>query len=252
MNSDYPVSAQIAGLRSLWKEAFGDEDVFLDAFFETAFSPRRCRCITENDKVLAALYWFEVICNGRRFAYLYAIATARSHRGRGLFTALLQDVKRILAEEGFDGILLVPETEALGRMYEKFGFSVCTRIREFTAAAGEKNILLRETGTAEFARLRETFLPSGSALQTGADLDFLATQCHFWAGEGWIAAGYIHENKLNCAEFLGDERVIPSLLRTLGVPDGNFRTPGEEMPFAYLLPLCDGCGRPAYFGLALD
>ena len=50
MTIDFPSHLQISDLRSLWKEAFGDGDVFLDAFFETAFTPRRCRCITEADR----------------------------------------------------------------------------------------------------------------------------------------------------------------------------------------------------------
>ena len=50
MTIDKPNADQIAGLRQLWKEAFGDEEAFLDDFFGTGFSPDRCRCITiEND-----------------------------------------------------------------------------------------------------------------------------------------------------------------------------------------------------------
>ena len=252
MTIDYPTPAQVPGLRRLWKEAFGDEDAFLDAFFSLAFSPRRCRCITENGGVLAALYWFEATCGGQRFAYLYAVATAKSHRGRGLFSALLADTKQVLAEEGFDGILLVPENESLGRMYEKFGFCACTTIESHTAAAGELPVFVREIGPAEFAALRRGFLPPEAVLQEGETLALLASQCHFWTGEGWLAVGQIYDGKLGCAEFLGDRSAFPGLLRTLNVPDGTYCTPGKGMPFAYLLPLQPGCMRPGYFGLALD
>ena len=123
MTFEHPGSSHIPQLVKLWKEAFGDSDLFLDAFFAHGFSPRRCRCVTENGAVLAALYWFETTCGESRFAYLYAVATAASHRGKGLFSTLLADTKEVLKETGFDGILLVPENEALGRMYEKFGFT---------------------------------------------------------------------------------------------------------------------------------
>lgn len=252
MTVDYPSAELIPGLRALWKEAFGDEDVFLDAFFTHGFSPRRCRCIAEGDRVLAALYWFEVTCAQQRFAYLYAIATAKSHRGRGLFSALLADTKQLLADEGFHGILLVPETEALGRMYEKFGFSACTAMDKFPVAAGNAAVEMREIGPAEFARLRCDLLPPGGVVQEGETLAFLASQCHFWAGEGWLAVGQVYDGKLACAEFLGDRAAMPGLLRALDVPEGQFRVPGREQPFAWLLPLHDGCVRPAYFGLALD
>ena len=252
MTVDYPTSDRLAGLRQLWKEAFGDTDVFLDAFFERAFSPYRCRCVTENGAVLAALYWFEVSCNTQRFAYLYAVATAKSHRGRGLFSTLLADTKEILAAEGYHGILLVPESESLGRMYEKFGFFPCTSVRTATAEAGAEPEEFREIGPGEFARLRRKLLPPDGTLQEGADLDLLATQCHFWAGENWLAVGQIYDGRLVLQEFLGDERQIPGLLRALDVPRGTFRAPGGEEDFAYLLPLRPDCLRPAYFGLALD
>lgn len=252
MTIDFPSHLQISGLRSLWKEAFGDGDVFLDAFFETAFSPRRCRCITEADKVVAALYWFEVTCGDRRLAYLYAVATAKSHRGQGLFSKLLEDTKRVLAEAGFEGLLLVPETEALARMYEKFGFTACTAVDTFSAAAGGEAAPVREIGPAEFARLRRQLLPPAGVLQEGADLDFLATQCHFWTGSGFLAVGQIYDGKLVCMEFLGSPAAAGALLRALEIPEGTFRTPGREHPFAWLLPLRGNCVRPGHFGLALD
>ena len=252
MNVEHPATSQIPGLRALWKEAFGDNDLFLDAFFAHGFRADRCRCVTENGKVLAALYWFETTCENQRFAYLYAIATAASHRGRGLFTMLLADTKAVLEKAGYDGILLVPENENLGRMYEKFGFTACTAVDTFSAVAGEKAVPVREIGEAEFARLRKGFLPQGAVIQEGETLAFLASQCHFWAGMDFLAVGQIYDGKLLCSEFLGSRAAAAGLLRALEVPEGTFRTTGEEKPFSWFLPLCGSCGRPVYFGLALD
>ena len=252
MNVDYPAAGQIAGLRQLWKEAFEDNDLFLDAFFASGFSPCRCRCITVGDTVAAALYWFDVTCDSSRFAYLYAVATAKAHRGQGLCAALLEDTRELLEELGYDGILLVPENESLSRMYEKFGYTPCTAVDTFTASAGEEAIALREVGAAEFARLRRQLLPAGAVIQEGELLDFLATQCHFWAGEDWLAVGQIYDGKLVCAEFLGNRDVDSGLLRALAVPQGTFRTPGGTEPFGWFLPLRGDCERPTYFGLALD
>lgn len=252
MTVDYPTAGQLPGLRELWKEAFGDSDVFLDAFFTHGFSPRRCRCIAEENQVLAALYWFEAACGGSRFAYLYAIATAKSHRGRGLFAQLLADTKDVLTEAGFDGILLVPESEGLSRMYEKFGFTACTAVDAFSAVAGADASEVREIGPAEFAHLRRQYLPQGAVIQEGDTLAFLASQCHFWAGADFLATGQIYDGKLVCMEFLGNQTAAAGLLRALEIPEGTFRTSGAEHPFAYYLPLRRGCARPAYFGLALD
>ena len=252
MNVDHPAAGQIPGLRELWKEAFGDNDLFLDAFFAHGFSANRCRCVTEEGRVLAALYWFETAWEGRRLAYLYAVATAASHRGKGLFSMLLADTKMVLEKAGYDGILLVPENEALSRMYEKFGFTACTAVDTFSAVAGEKAVPMREIGEAEFARLRREFLPEGAVLQEGETLAFLASQGHFWAGADFLTVGQIYDGKLVGSEFLGNRDAASGLLRALAVPEGTFRTPGEEKPFSWFLPLQDTCGRPTYFGLALD
>ena len=252
MTIDYPARHQIPQLRKLWKAAFGDSDLFLDAFFEHGFSPRRCRCITRDGAVVSALYWFEATCRQQRFAYLYAVATAQDCRGQGLFTALLTDVKQVLRQEGYGGILLVPETESLGRMYEKLGFTCCTYVETMTVSAGETPVTMEEIGAETFAALRREMLPPGGVLQEGAVLPFLASQYHFWRGTGWLATGQVYDGKLVCQEFLGDRRAMSDLLRALGVPVGTFRTVGETVPFAYLLPLRDDCERPEYFALALN
>lgn len=252
MKSNYPARHQIPQLRGLWKEAFGDTDAFLDAFFEYGFDRKRCRCITDADAVVSALYWFEVTYRGQRFAYLYAVATALSHRGRGLFEALLEDTKQILAEEGFDGILLVPENEALCRMYEKFGFSACTTVETCRVSAGETAVAVREIGPETFAAQRRAMLPEDSVLQEGDILRFLASQYHFWAETDWLAVGQVYDGKLVCQEFLGDRNAISGLVRALGASVGQVRMPGSTDPFAWFLPLRSDCERPAYFALALD
>lgn len=252
MRIEHPDASRIPQLRKLWKEAFGDSDAFLDGFFAFGFSPERCRCIVEDGEVVSALYWFEGICRGQRFAYLYAVATTASHRGRGLFTALLEDVKQILSGQGVDGILLVPETEKLCRMYEKLGFSVCTSVNFYQICAGKEPIAVSETDAGTYMSLRRAYLPEGAVLQEGALLPFLNSQYRFYAGDGWLAAGQAYEGKLVCQEFLGDISAMEGLVRALGADLGEFRTPGRTRPFTWILPLREGCTRPEYFAFALN
>ena len=56
MTIDCPNQAQIPQLRALWQEAFGDTDAFLDIFFHRAYARSRSRCITQDGRVIAALY----------------------------------------------------------------------------------------------------------------------------------------------------------------------------------------------------
>lgn len=252
MNIDYPAPAQMPGLRALWKEAFGDEDAFLDQFYTLAYAPHRCRCVTMDSQVAAALYWFDVTCSGQKFAYLYAIATAAAHRGRGLCTALVEDTKAVLNAAGCHGALLVPENGGLARMYEKMGFTPCTTVSEFTCAAGPHAAALRKIDTAEFAARRRGMLPDGGVIQAGADLALLASQAAFFSGDGFLAAVTVDGGKLHCHELLGCTDQAPGIVRALGCTAGFFRTPGTDKPFAMVCPLRTGCQTPTYFGLALD
>ena len=248
-----PGMGRIPQLRQLWKEAFGDTDEFLNGFFETGFSPNRCRCIVEEDRVVSALYWFEGTFGSCRYAYLYAVATAKDKRGQGLFSVLLEDVKQVLRSEGLDGILLRPEDEALARMYEKLDYSPCTAVDTWRVRAetGE-SCALREIGAAEYAALRRGRLPEGAVLQEGDWLPFLEFQYRFFEGKDFLAAGQTYEGVFYGQEFLGDRTSMEGLLQYLGAEEGIFRTPGRGMPFAYLLKLQPDCLVPEYFAIAMD
>lgn len=252
MNIDYPVPAQTAGLRRLWKLAFGDEDAFLDLFFTHAYAPNRCRCITEAEEVTAALYWFDTECAGQKFAYLYAVATHPAHQNRGLCRALMEDVHRLLTAQSYDGLLLVPQSEALAAMYRKMGFSDCTTVTEFTAPAEDTPLPLRRLSAPEYARLRRMMLPPDGILQEGESLSFLSSLALYFAGNGWLSAVSIDGQKLHCHELLGDPDVSYALVAALGCREGFFRIPGADKPFAQYLPLRTDCVKPGYFGLAFD
>lgn len=247
-----PTSELIPGLRRLWQAAFGDSDSFLDRFFALAYAPDRCRCITEDGQVLAALYWFDTQCEGQHLAYLYAVATDPAHRNRGLCRKLIADTLSHLKAAGFHGALLVPENDALARMYEAMGFEACTTVSEFHCSPGPYPAPIHAVDTAEYARLRRDLLPAQSVLQEGADLALLAADARFYAGPHCLAAVSADGETLHCHELLGGADTAPAILRALGYDHGFFRLPGPGKPFACLCPLTEDCIRPNYFGLALD
>ncbi len=252
MSIDYPVPAQTGQLRSLWQVAFGDDDAFLDLFFEKAFFPARCRCVTETGHVAAMLYWFEASCDNQKFAYLYAIATDPSCRNQGLCRALLEDVKALLSGQDYAGLLLVPQTEDLAIMYRRLGFRDCTTVTEFTAPAEEPSLPLRRLNVQEYAAARRELLPKGGLAQEGENLRFLEHLALFFGGSGWVAAVTIEGRKLHCHELLGDPDTAYPLVFTLGCTEGFFRVPGPDKPFAMYCPLTENCAKPDYFGLAFD
>lgn len=248
---DAPKLSQIPLCRALWKTVFGDSDAFLDRFFSTAFSADRARCITENGDVVAALYWFDCTYGGERVAYIYAVATSPAHRGRGLCTRLMTDTHAHLKRSGYRGVLLSPADDGLFRFYRRFGYETTCYIRKFSVKANGAPLLLRRVDADEYARLRRALLPEGGVLQEGECVAFLAAEAELYTGDGVLLAARRAGDRLFGIELLGDTDKAPRVLAALGVPEGDFRTVGEETPFAMYLPF-DGAPPPTYLGHAFD
>lgn len=237
----------IPGLRQLWKLAFGDTDAFLDSFFGTAYSPKRCHLLKVDGRVAAALYWFRCSCNEQKIAYIYAVATHPDFRGQGLCRRLMEETHHILAEQGYDATLLVPQDDGLRKMYAAMGYRDATAVSEFTCEAGQP-IALTEVDADTYAALRQQFLPEGSVVQEGENLRFLSTYARFYRGESCLLA----VSGRQIPELLGSRKNAPGILAALGLEKGSFRTPGQDIPYAMFLPLTKTARMPKYFGFAFD
>ena len=135
MRSDFPALTNIPDLRQVWKESFGDDEIFLDDFFSAAFLPDHCRCVLDGDRAVAAVYWMDCTCDGHRLAYIYALAVRPDHRGQGMSRYLMADARNILTARGYEGILLVPGDGGLREMYRAMDFTDCTSIREYVCGS---------------------------------------------------------------------------------------------------------------------
>lgn len=251
MRIDYPTEQQIPALRRLWQATFGDDDAFLDRFYSIAFAPDRCRCVSIEGKPVAALYWFDCQLRDKPVAYLYAVATAEAHRGKGYCRALMENTHSHLAYLGYAGAVLVPAGEALFQMYESFGYRGCSMATEVTCAAAEQPISLRAIDAEEFCRLRRQYLPAGSVLQEGVGLAFLETLAKFYAGDDFLLTVSRDDSSFRGLELLGNAHAAPSILTAFGEKEGVFRTPGGDQPFAMYRSLSEP-QPPAYFGFAFD
>lgn len=248
---DYPQESSLAALQHLWQEAFGDDAAFIEMFFDHIFSPDRCRCMTVDGDVVAALYWLDCRLDRHPLAYIYAVATKQSHRGKGFCRALMDDTHRLLRELGYAGCVLVPGEEKLFQMYASMGYETCSNIREFDCKAGSQRTSLRSITAEEYAAERRLRLPEHSVLQEGENLAFLSLLAQFYAGDDFLLCASIDGKRLNALELLGPSDAAPAILATLGVPGGCFRTPGQGRDFAMYYPLSDS-PAPQYFAFAFD
>lgn len=249
---EHPGRGDIPELSRLWRLAFGDDAEFIASFFFAGFSPERSRCIREAEQVTAVLYWFDVLCGMEKYAYLYAVATHPDHRGRGLCRALVADTHALLAEKGYDGVLLVPQKEGLRKMYASFGYRDWCGVRAFSCGAGERAASIRALSQAEYAQLRREYLPEDGVVQEGENLDFLSTYASYYAGQDYLLAMAEADGKLLGIELLGNTEAAPGIVKAFGCESGSFRTPGNTRPFAMGISFGENKKTPGYFGLAFD
>ena len=248
---DLPQGCHTQQLRQLWQEAFGDTDAFIDSFFRTGFSPERSRCLLIEQQVAAALYWFGCPWQGRKLAYLYAVATRKSQRGQGLCRSLLADTHRHLAEKGYHGAVLVPGSPNLAAMYEKLGYRPFRFANAATVLANAPACPAEEISPEAYALLRKTFLPEGAVVQESPVYDFLATYCRFYRGKDFLLCSAREENTLHIQEHLGDTAKLPGILAGLQAEKGVVRVPGNAV-FAMYHALTESAETPEYFAIALD
>ena len=246
------MTADRAALKRLWMQAFGDPEEVPDAFFATAFSPSRYNAIQIGGIPVSALYWLDCSFQGNRFAYIYAVATDNAFRGKGYAGKLMEDTHKLLKQKGYAGAVLVPGEPWLFGFYQKFGYRVFSSVQEFTCMQGEQPVKLEPLDRIRYATARQKYLPAGGILQEGETLAFLQTQAEFYSGKDFLFAASRQNSTLIVHELLGNSQAAGSILRTLNMPRGQFRTPGSGKDFAMLCPLQPHCPSPTYFGLALD
>ena len=126
-----PFADAAEGLRELWREAFADDDVFIDAFFSTFPVADVVHTLSLGGRVVAALY--ALPCNLRvggdvlPAAYLYAVATAGAYRDKGYMRLLMGKVEELLRARGVKMFFLLPADKGLRSFYARLGYSDCSR-----------------------------------------------------------------------------------------------------------------------------
>ena len=165
---------------------------------------------------------------------------------------MLDNTHDFLASQGYSLALLVPGSESLFGYYERAGYAICGYVSEFICNASSERIDLRRIGAGEYAALRRKLLPENSVIQEGVSLEFLSELAELYAGDGFVLACVRNGEAASGIELLGDKRLAPSILNTLGLKSGRFRIHNGKKPFAMFRPLEESVTPPAYLGLAFD
>ena len=252
MNIDNPSAHHILQLKKLWKEAFGDDDKTINDFFDIAFSADRCLCTFDGDKAVSVLYWFDCTLDDIPVAYIYAVATDKEYRGRGLCQRLMDYTHRHLASKGYGGAVLVPVNESLFDFYGKMGYNKCSGISRGYCKVAETPIDIRSLTIVEYEELRRKYLPEYSVIQEGANTEYLSSEYNFYGGEAFVFTAKRIGYRMYSPEYLGDTTCIPHILKAFDCDECDFRVPGDDIDFAMWVPFVGDITPPKYFGLAFD
>ncbi len=124
-----------AGLREIWKLCFGDEDSFIDLFFQERDWFHETAVLLYQGKTASMLTMIPVAVtketgNIIRASMIYAVATHPAHQKRGYADQLIEFANRLQLSQQIPATLLVPAGEALFRYYEKRGYTDGFYVRE--------------------------------------------------------------------------------------------------------------------------
>lgn len=249
---DKPQADSLPALKRLWQEAFGDSAEFVDAFFRAGFSPVRCRCLWKNDSLAAALYWFDCNWEGRKLAYLYAIATDKAFRNQGLCRALMENTHRHLKNSGYGGAVLVPGNAGLFSFYAKLDYLPFCPKEETIVFPGMLPTQVTRIDLETYRKQRSGFLPKNSVAQQEAVFAFLSAFGEFYEGENALFCLSREGDTLYFQEFLGNETRLPGILTALQAEKGIVHLPGAGTPSAMYRSFTGDAALPDYFAIALN
>lgn len=158
--------------KRLYIEAFGEDKLFDDLFFDLYFE-NSCRYITLDGEVVSMLVAIDVTANGKKGKYIYAVCTKKEHRGKGYMHKLFSAVKKEFMGE-YDFLCLKPAHDWLYPIYEKEGFFKKMVMFENTSKKYGEKILTPE----KLKTVREKLTPQKSVVYDTKFYSLLLSYCN--------------------------------------------------------------------------
>ncbi|MDR2765619.1 MAG: GNAT family N-acetyltransferase [Tannerella sp.] len=111
----------------LWKMSFDDSDDFVQLYFNRVYREENVLALCENGRVISALQMrpCEMSYCGTVIpaAYVCDVCTLPSERGKGWMSRLMHQALEVMRERGYAITTLIPATESLFGLYERFGYA---------------------------------------------------------------------------------------------------------------------------------
>ena len=138
----------------LWELCFGDAPDVAESFFGISDSLTLEEFADDNLVCMASLVPVHTD-SGLWGYYAYGVCTRPDHRGRGIFTKIMQKCELEAERAGADFICLIPATERLADTYSRMGYfkklSLCDSEDKRGAAIFSASLGFREFATPDTA-----------------------------------------------------------------------------------------------------
>lgn len=269
--------------KALWKAAFGDDDRYIDNFYENYYRPERVVVLKDENGIqsMLALLPMELrwADGGKtKASYLYALATHPDARGQGYATFLMRYADFYLGEQAVPFLSTVPAEESLQNYFAAAAdFQRCHPIDEVELDAPAPSATpAASVSGEEYHALREELLKdTAHAIYDVEYLDYQRKVSGLFGGGLYrmetaagpsCAVAELHGDVLDVRELLaptgGQQEALAALAAALPAPRCRVRCPADtcELPGAKRKVFGMGKRVPpmptkldeSYFGLAFD
>ncbi len=128
-------SENLAELKCVWKLGFGDDDGWINGFFEHYHTAGDCYVWRDSQgHIVAQMHALPTSVGG---VYVYGVTTHPAWRGRGIARALMAEALCDLATRGVPYAMLIAQEPSLRRWYEGMGFCLGTEAVDVVGYDGE-------------------------------------------------------------------------------------------------------------------
>ena len=151
-------------ITALWQEAFGDSEEDIRFFLNNKYIPENTVVFDDNGRIASVFFLLsgDMRIKGVDYPsyYLYAAATLKSYRGKGIMGQMLEFAKNLASGRGIEFICLRPADKSLFDFYEKHGYKTVFYSKKLSYKADQ--LFLNDTISDEppenLAQIRDNFL----------------------------------------------------------------------------------------------
>ena len=214
-------------LREIWKEAFGDEDAYLDLFFQHFGDCENIMVGKHGEEIVSMVFLLPVgtLCYPKvkevqlfPVSMNYAFATKKRYQGNDYGSNLMRKAMEYNRNRGLTCNVLCPAEDEMFPLYErKMGYQEFFYVKEAEDPPHIKeeragNILLKRADAASYNQVRETYLKTYSHVEYHeSSLQFQKQLCQMTDGDLFLLE---EEDWVGCAciERLPERLFIKELL----------------------------------------